>query len=162
MHICQILAITEFLAIAGRQLAMPGKAMLSCFVERNSPAVMTRSVIGCVIGEGFDNVFEENCSRPRTTTRSNSPRSQCRSLLVHKLRLGNVYPRSSALLNHRAIYPVLGWLVRAPERPAHTCHSHWLRPRSPMCVTPIVGGPLRFASRTSRSLSDQRPSKPGF
>lgn len=42
---------------------MSGKAVLNRFIEKNPLAVMTRSIIGCVIGEEFDTVFEENRRR---------------------------------------------------------------------------------------------------
>ena len=42
---------------------MSGKAVLNRFIEKNPLAVMTRTIIGRVIGEDFDIVFEENRSR---------------------------------------------------------------------------------------------------
>jgi len=42
---------------------MPGKAVLDRFIEVNPLTVMTRCIVGALMGDELNNVFEQNRSR---------------------------------------------------------------------------------------------------
>ena len=43
-------------------IAMSVQLVLDRFIEKNPLAVMTRSIMGCLMGEELDGVFEQNRS----------------------------------------------------------------------------------------------------
>ena len=76
---------------------MSGKAVLNRFIEKNPLAVMTRSIIGTVIGEEFDKVFEENRSRQYNGTIKFSTLA----MSMAEIALGTVENRNQAYLKYK-------------------------------------------------------------
>lgn len=76
---------------------MSGKTVLNRFIQKNPLAVMTRSIIGCVIGEEFDSVFEENRSRQYSDTIKFSTLA----MSMGEIALGTMKNRNQAYLKYQ-------------------------------------------------------------
>lgn len=76
---------------------MSGKTVLNRFIKKNPLAVMTRSIIGCVIGEEFDIVFEENRSRQYNDTIKFSTLA----MSMAEIALGTMENRNQAYLKYK-------------------------------------------------------------
>lgn len=76
---------------------MSGKSILNRFIGKNPLAVMTRSIIGCVIGEEFDTVFEDNRSRQYNDTIKFSTIA----ISMAEIALGTVKNRNQAYLKYK-------------------------------------------------------------
>ena len=76
---------------------MSGKSILNRFIGKNPLAVMTRSIIGCVIGEEFDTVFEDNRSRQYDDTIKFSTVA----ISMAEIALGTVKNRNQAYLKYK-------------------------------------------------------------
>lgn len=76
---------------------MSGKTVLNRFIEKNPLAVMTRTIIGCVIGEEFDSLFEENRSRQYNDTIKFSTIA----MSMAEIALGTLENRNQAYLKYK-------------------------------------------------------------
>jgi hypothetical protein len=77
--------------------AMSGKAVLDRFIQKNPLAVMTRCIVGALMGEELDTVFEQNRCRQYDDTIKFS----VVALSVAEIALGTVKNRNQAYLKHK-------------------------------------------------------------
>ena len=73
---------------------MSGKAMLDRFIDKNPLAVMTRCIVGAIVGDKFDELFEENRSRQYDSTIKFSTLA----MSIAEIALGTVENRNQAYL----------------------------------------------------------------
>jgi Transposase DDE domain len=73
---------------------MSGKAMLDRFIDKNPLAVMTRCIVGAIVGDQFDELFEENRSRQYDSTIKFSTLA----MSIAEIALGTVENRNQAYL----------------------------------------------------------------
>ena len=76
---------------------MSGKAVLDRFIQKNPLAVMTRCIVGALMGEELDTVFEQNRCRQYDDTIKFS----AVALSVAEIALGTVKNRNQAYLKHK-------------------------------------------------------------
>ena len=76
---------------------MSGKIVMDRFIEKNPLAVMTRSIVGALMGEEVEEVFQENRSRQYDDTIkfSTAAMSMC------EIALGTVKNRNQAYLKYK-------------------------------------------------------------